>query len=216
MTDQHQQRLGTLPPEVRERLAGATARVTADPATVVRLFAAAGRTVGRGPTDADDPLGVLGPPVEDLARVELLVAYARAAGDRTAVVATLRDLYEHGDGDERRAVLRALPRLDVGDDAVDLLRDALRTNDVRLVAAAMGPYATAHLDDAAWRHGVLKCLFVGVPLAAVDGLDVRRDDELVRMVRAYAEERTAAGRAVPADGATLLADADADAGATTS
>ncbi|WP_052437046.1 EboA domain-containing protein [Georgenia sp. SUBG003] len=69
----------------------------------------------------------------------------------------------------------------------------------------MGPYATAHLDDAAWRHGVLKCLFVGVPLAAVDGLETRRDDELVRMVRAFADERTAAGRDFPADGTRLLA-----------
>lgn len=207
MTDRSTPPLGTLAPDARDRLAEATARVEADPGAVVRLFAAAGRTVGRGPTDARDALGVLHPPVEDVARVELLVAHARTVADRAAVLATLNDLYDHGDGDERRAVLRALPRLDVGDGAVALLRDALRTNDVRIVAAAMGPYATAHLDDAAWRHGVLKCLFVGVPLAAVDGLAARRDDELVRMVRAFAEERTAAGRPVPQDGLAILADA---------
>lgn len=209
MTDQSPQLLDTLAPDVRDRLAVATARVEEDPSAVVRLFASAGRTIGRGPTDPEDALGVLRPLVEDVARVELLEAYARAAGDRAAVVETVRDLYDHGDGDERRAVLRALDRLDVGGAATDLLRDALRTNDVRLVAAAMGPYATAHLDDAAWRHGVLKCLFVGVPLAAVEGLKERRDDELLRMVRAYAEERTAAGRAVPEDGLALLAADDA-------
>jgi hypothetical protein len=206
MTDQSTRLLEALAPDVRDRLAEATARVEADPGAVVRLFAAAGRTIGRGPTDAGDPLGVLHPPVEDVARVELLRAHARAVADRAVVLATLQDLYHHGDGDERRAVLRAL-RVDVGDGAVGLLRDALRTNDVRIVAAAMGPYATSYLDDAAWRHGVLKCLFVGVPLAAVDGLDARRDDELLRMVGAYAEERTAAGRPVPQDGLALLADA---------
>jgi len=204
MTDQSPQLLETLAPDVRDRLAEATARVEEDPAAVVRLFASAGRKVGRGPTDPDDALGVIHPLVEDLARIELLVAYSRAAADRAGVVETLRDLYDHGDGDERRAVLRALPRFDLGDAAVELLRDALRTNDVRLVSAAMGPYATAYLDDAAWRHGVLKCLFVGVPLAAVDGLEARRDDELVRMLRAFRDERTAAGRNFPADGQTLL------------
>ena len=211
MTDQSPQLLETLAPEVRDRLAAATARVEEDPGAVARVFASAGRTVGRGPVDPDDALGILHPLVEDVARGELLAAYARTAPDGGAIVETLRDLYDHGDGDERRAVLRALERLEVGDAAVDLLRDALRTNDVRLVAAAMGPYATAHLDDAAWRHGVLKCLFVGVPLAAVDGLAERRDDELLRMVRAYAEERTAAGRAVPEDGLALLAADDAGA-----
>ncbi|MFD1152584.1 EboA domain-containing protein, partial [Saccharothrix hoggarensis] len=61
-----------------------------------------------------------------------------------------------------------------------------------------------HLDAHAWRHGVLKCLFLDIPLAAVAGLDRRVDAELVRMVRAYADERRAAGRAVPEDASTLL------------
>ena len=211
MTEQSAKLLDLLAPAVRDRLAAAVARVEEDPSAVVGLFASAGRKAGRGPTRPDDALGVVHPLVEDVARVELLAAHARAAGDRAAVVETLRDLYDHGDGDERRAVLRALDVLDVGDAAVDLLRDALRTNDVRLVSAAMGPYATAHLDDAGWRHGVLKCLFVGVPLAAVDGLEARRDDELVRMLRAFREERTAAGRDFPADGQALLDAADAPA-----
>ncbi len=85
------------------------------------------------------------------------------------------------------------------------MRDALRANDVRLVAAAMGPFAAAHLDDHSWRHGVLKCLFVEVPLAAVAELTRRTDPELLRMVADYAAERRAAGREVPADALALLA-----------
>ena len=50
-----------------------------------------------------------------------------------------------------------------------LLADALRTNDTRLVAAALGPYATRHFDTESWRQGVLKCLFVGVPLLGLVG-----------------------------------------------
>ncbi|MFD1152770.1 EboA domain-containing protein, partial [Saccharothrix hoggarensis] len=61
-----------------------------------------------------------------------------------------------------------------------------------------------HLDAHAWRHGVLKCLFTGVPLTVVAGLDRRVDEELRRMVGAFADERRAAGRAVPDDALDLL------------
>lgn len=75
------------------------------------------------------------------------------------------------------------------------------------MAAAVGPYAAAHLDPHAWRHAVLKCLFTGVPLTAVARLDERAlgDAELARMLRDFAAERTAAGREVPADLRTALA-----------
>ncbi|MFE7753468.1 EboA domain-containing protein [Streptomyces sp. NPDC057429] len=109
-------------------------------------------------------------------------------------------LYERGTAAERRAVLLTLHRLDLGATALPLVEDALRTNDTRLVAAAVGPYAAAHLDAHAWRHAVLKCLFTEVPVEAVAELSRRaRDDaELARMLRDFAAERTAAGRPVPA------------------
>ena len=69
-----------------------------------------------------------------------------------------------------------------------LVTDALRSNDPRLVAAAMGPFTAAHLGQAAWRQGVLKCLFTGIPLIAVTDLDRRADTELLRMVRDLAEQ----------------------------
>ncbi|MFG2359325.1 EboA domain-containing protein [Streptomyces sp. NPDC048521] len=115
---------------------------------------------------------------------------------------TVTRLYQRGTGAERRAVLLALPHLPLAPDAgVPLIEDALRTNDTRLVAAAVGPYAAAHLDAHAWRHAVLKCLFTGVPLAAVADLADRAggDAELARMLGDFAAERTAAGRPVPDD-----------------
>ncbi|MEU7278233.1 EboA domain-containing protein [Streptomyces sp. NPDC045431] len=114
---------------------------------------------------------------------------------------TLTRLYHHGTAAERRAVLLALPSLVPGPEALPLVEDALRTNDTRLVAAAVGPYAAAHLDPHSWRHAVLKCLFTGVPLDAVAGLPerARGDAELARMLTDYAAERTAAGRPVTAD-----------------
>ncbi|MGQ7753310.1 EboA domain-containing protein [Streptomyces sp. WC2508] len=118
-----------------------------------------------------------------------------------ATLPALTRLYEQGTAAERRAVLLTLHRLDLGPTALPLVEDALRTNDTRLIAAAVGPYAATHLEAHNWRHAVLKCLFTGVGVEAVDGLArrARGDAELARMLGDFAAERIAAGRDVPAD-----------------
>ncbi|MEV0122491.1 EboA domain-containing protein [Streptomyces sp. NPDC050703] len=130
----------------------------------------------------------------DAARVLLLHA-------ASADPATLTRVYGQGTAPERRAVLRALPHLVPGPEALPLVEDALRTNDTRLVAAAVGPYAAKHLAPHDWRHAVLKCLFTGVPVDAVADLPRRAagDRVLARMLTDFAGERTGAGRAVPDD-----------------
>ncbi|MEU4995789.1 EboA domain-containing protein [Streptomyces sp. NPDC021622] len=149
-------------------------------------FAEAGRRCGQEHADA--------------ARVLLLHA-------ADADPATLNRVYEQGTAAERRAVLHALPHLVPGPEALPLVEDALRTNDTRLVAAAVGPYAARHLAPHHWRHAVLKCLFTGVPVDAVADLPRRAhaDAELARMLGDYAGERTAAGRPVPGDLYRVLA-----------
>ncbi|MEV4859835.1 EboA domain-containing protein [Streptomyces ossamyceticus] len=128
--------------------------------------------------------------------VRVLILHA-ARADTTA----LDRVYRQGTADERRAVLHALPHLVPGPDALHLVEDALRTNDTRLVAAALGPYGARHLAPHDWRHAVLKCLFTGVPVDEITDLARRAhgDTELARMLGAFADERTAAGRPVPGD-----------------
>jgi hypothetical protein len=145
-------------------------------------------------------------------RVELLEV---VPGDVDDVVGVATTLYRRGDSSEKAAVLAALPVLDratetrhaVGDALVPLVQDALRANETRLVGAALGPYAAAHLDQPSWRQGVMKAIFMGLPLTEVAGLETRTDDELRRMVRDYVDERRAAGRDVPQD-AWLVLSAD--------
>ncbi|MFE7773472.1 EboA domain-containing protein [Streptomyces sp. NPDC057445] len=125
-----------------------------------------------------------------------------------ADAATLTRLYRQGTAAERRAVLLALPLLSPDPAAgLPLVEDALRTNDTRLIAAALGPYAAEHLDPHSWRHALLKCLFTGVPVDCADGLErrTRGDGELARMLGDHAAERTAAGRPVPTDLHRVLA-----------
>jgi hypothetical protein len=174
----------------------AIVQVASDPDTIDRHFPAAARTAAREGLDGD------------VAREALLLA---VPGPAAYVVDAVRRVYDHGDAAERRAVLLALPALDapdranaIGDGALPIVRDALRTNDTRLVAAALGPYAAAHLDADAWRQAVLKVLFTGIPVEEVAGLAERADDELARMVRDYAAEREAAGRVVTPDARTVL------------
>ncbi|MFI7007765.1 EboA domain-containing protein [Streptomyces sp. NPDC050145] len=166
----------------------AAARTAADttPPVWETRFAEAGRRTGQDHADA--------------ARILLLHA---AHADST----TLHRLYGEGTAAERRAVLHALPHLVPGPEGLLLVEDALRTNDTRLVAAAVGPYAATHLPAHHWRHAVLKCLFTGVPVDAVAELPRRAhgDTELARMLGDFAAERTAAGRTVPEDLHRVLA-----------
>ncbi|WP_200807423.1 EboA domain-containing protein [Demequina sp. NBRC 110053] len=202
-------------------LASAEADARRDPATMSRAFALAARKVGRGPVRPDtDPAGVVHGAVEDAARARLVRALVGAHGDGAAPV--LAELYGRGDSAERRGVLRGLDAVvehgdGHGDDVppavatvgVELAQDALRANELALVAAAMGPFGSSHLDAHDWRHAVLKLVFMGISLDAVWGLDARRDDELARMARDFAAERRAAGRPVPADISRLTSERSA-------
>lgn len=184
------------------------AQVARDPGTVTRSFALAGRKVGREPLRPDvDPSGVVHGTLDDVARAELVVALVGAGGRRAG--ALLAELYRNGDAAERRGVLRGLDALadrgsidDIGgltETGLELAQDALRTNDPSLVAAAVGPFGTRHLDQHTWRHAVLKLVFMGVSLDAVADLEARADAELARMATDFAAERRAAGRPVPPD-----------------
>ncbi len=194
--------LESLPPDARRRLVERERQVAQDPTRIRALFPAAARDVGRTPASTDPGIER----IEDDVRGLLLDALTISLPDPDARSAEVHDLYRFGDADERRAVLHALHRLDLGDRATDLVHDGLRTNDARLVAAALGPYGAEVLDDHAWRQGVLKCLFTGVPIAVVDRFDERADAQLAAMVAAYADERESAGREVPDDARTILAD----------
>ncbi|WP_211215454.1 EboA domain-containing protein [Agromyces subbeticus] len=193
--------------------------VTAEPQRISALFPAAGRSVGRDPIEPDaDPLGLVHGTDDDAARAALVQALIAAVDAETAGAA-LTDLYRHGDDAERRGVLcglnaeaalatpaRTEPALaepalaePIAAAGRELVADALRTNDPRLVAAALGAFAAAHLDQHGWRHGVLKALFMGIPLEAAAGIDERGDAELARMAAALIAERRAAGRDINAD-----------------
>ncbi|WP_413105362.1 EboA domain-containing protein [Streptomyces sp. Inha503] len=185
-------------------LEAASRKAAADPGALGVLFPQAGLRCGRAPLGTPCSGGGAGQravtqalywTVDDAARTILFAAGAAAEGaGRLAAW-----LYGNGDAAERRSVLRALGTVASGPQAVGLCAQALSANDLRLVAAALGPYGARHLDAHTWRHGVLKCLHYRVPLRAVGRLEERTDAELIRMARSYARELRSAGRSVPGD-----------------
>jgi hypothetical protein len=139
----------------------------------------------------------------ELARVVLVRAVAAAAHDPLTAV---RKLFTSGDSDERAAVLRALPLLPEPASFASLATEGCRTN-VKTVFEAIACencFPARHLSEAAFCQMVLKAVFLGTPVARIEGLAGRVTDELRRMARGYASERLAAGRTVPDDIHTLL------------
>jgi hypothetical protein len=182
-----------------EWLREASAAVAADPTALRTRFPMVGRKVGREPLEEGaDPADLFAWTIDDAARVLLLVA----AGERAE--AELADLYRFGDAAERRGVLRALPYLPIEDRGLGLVDDAIRTNDTRLIAAALGPYATRHLSDAQYDQAIIKCVFVGVPITPLDGLPERVTPDASRMLAAFVLERVTAGRDLPAEVWTVI------------
>lgn len=178
-------------------LEAARSAVHDEPAALTYYFPAVSRRCGRDPLNDFDPHGARHGCVDDAARGVLLSALTLRGPARLAL---LEDLYRHGDAGEKRGLLRGLHLLgELGPALLPLVEDALRTNDVRLVAAAVQVYGARHLGQEAYRHAVVKCVFTGIPLQAIPNLAARQDGELARMLVDLAHERTAAGRDIPAD-----------------
>lgn len=134
--------------------------------------------------------------VDQAARMLLLLALP--APDASSYVRVLDQLFAAGEVHELVALYQALPLLP--HPAAHALRTAegVRSN-IRTVFCAVAhdnPYPMEQLDDDAWNQLVLKCLFVGVSLSPVIGIDRRANRALAQMLLDYAHERQAAKRPV--------------------
>ena len=187
-------------------------------AALARAFAAAGRRLARAPAasiEAGVRVAAGGPalapgawPAAELGRVLLLrtALDVVASLEGTAGATLVETLFRGGTLGEQRAIARALAVLPAPARFVGLGIEIVRSNASALVEAIAcdNPFPAAHFPDPAFNQMVVKALFIGLPLGRVLGLEQRRTPELGRMVRAFASERRAAGRAVPPDADLLL------------
>ncbi len=112
-----------------------------------------------------------------------------------------RKLCETAEVGEAISLYRGLPLYPCPEALEPQVAEGLRGNvrDVFEAIAHHNPYPHAVFDRHRWNHMVLKALFIGSSLAPIQGLDVRANEELARIMLDFAHERRAAGRPVPAE-----------------
>jgi hypothetical protein len=169
-----------------------------------------GRRLGRAPlattpdqarqlTAAGAPFVPDGWGLDEAGRALLLLAALESGSAAAAEVVT--ELFARGEMREQQAVLRVLPYLPDPAQYAALAADAVRTNVLSVLEALAcdNPFPARHMPDLAFNQLIMKAIFNGLPLRRVVALAERNTAELRRMVGAYASERRAAGRPVPAD-----------------
>jgi hypothetical protein len=133
--------------------------------------------------------------VDQAGRVVLLLADGTAG---PAFAARLKSLFATADLSETICFLRGLPLYPDPELHLMRAREGARSGmrPVFEAVAHANPYPAEMFDEAGWNQLVLKALFIETALAPIQGLDRRANPTLARMLRDYAHERWAAGRAV--------------------
>lgn len=134
--------------------------------------------------------------VDQTGRARLVLSLPSA--DRDDYLATLERVFTHADMGESVALYQTLPLLPYPEAHRARAAEGLRTNMTAVfnAIALHNPYPAELFDEGAWNQMVLKAVFVGSPLHAIQGIDERANAKLARMLVDYAHERWAAGRSV--------------------
>ncbi len=134
---------------------------------------------------------------DEAARVALMLATWR--GDEESFAARVDRLCITGELTEHVACLKGFAVFPAPGRLLGRAREAVRSSvqPVFEAIACENPYPSDHFDEAAYNQMVVKCVFSGAPIATIVGLDQRRNDNLLHMLRDFISERHAAGRTVP-------------------
>ena len=134
--------------------------------------------------------------VDQAARVLFLLA--SFDGDEVEFVQRLDTLLATAEVGEQIALLRGLPLYPASPLLVARAGEGVRSavQPVFEAVAHRNPFPREAFSETQWNHMVLKALFIGSQLAAIQGLDQRRNKDLAVMLIDYAHERWAAGRTV--------------------
>ncbi len=133
---------------------------------------------------------------EVAARATLLLAYDDS--DPDAYAAMLTTLLKGGGTGPSAALYRSLPLLPYPDRHLSWAVAATRSDHRALfeALAVCNPYPAERFDEAAWNSLIMKAVFLGVPLLAVEGLERRANHVLAHELHDFARQRAAAGHPV--------------------
>ncbi len=132
-------------------------------------------------------------------RVALLLSLSQIEGPRGE--RAVEEAFRYADIGEMCALYKALAHLPRPERFVWRAGEGARSSMRAVFEAAVcdTPFPARYFDDNAWRHAVIKCLFIEAPMWRVWGLDTRLEPELARMALDLVEERRSAGRPIHPD-----------------
>jgi hypothetical protein len=134
---------------------------------------------------------------DEAARIMLVLSAWR--DDEMAFAALIDRVCETADLGELVACFKGFAVFPAPERLYVRAREAIRSSvqPVFEAIACDNPYPADYFEDPAYNQMVVKCVFTGVPLEKIVGLDQRRNAALLSMLRDLVSERHAAGRAVP-------------------
>ena len=137
--------------------------------------------------------------LDQLVRIYFVLNFP--AQDADAFVKTLDLMFSTGEVGELVALYQGLPLLPNPSSHVLRAAEGVRTNikAVFCAVAQNNPFPAEQFNDDQWNQLILKCLFIGVSLRPVIGVDERANANLMSMLVDFAHERRAAHRPIPAE-----------------
>ena len=141
-------------------------------------------------------LSVSGWSADRLARVWLLLRLDPT--DKERYTGIIENLYLSAEMSELVALYSSLPLLAYPESWRKRCAEGIRSNIGQVLEAIIcnNPYASEHLDEAAWNQLVLKAIFTEKPVLEIIGLRERSNPRLAQSLSDYAHERWAAHRPV--------------------
>jgi hypothetical protein len=134
---------------------------------------------------------------DEAARIALMLSTWQ--GDVDAFTRRIEGMCLRGELSEQVACLKGFAIFPAPARLIACAREAVRSSiqPVFEAIACDNPYPADCFEAAAHNQMVVKCVFSGVSIEKIVGLEERRNDELLQMLKDLVSERDAAGRTVP-------------------
>jgi hypothetical protein len=118
--------------------------------------------------------------------------------DKQKYIATIESLFLNAEMSEQVSLYGSLPVLAYPESWIKRCAEGIRSNIGQVLESIIcnNPYASEHLDEAAWNQLVLKAIFTEKPVLEITGLKERANPHLAQSLSDYAHERWAARREV--------------------
>jgi len=141
----------------------------------------------------------------DFGRIALLIQVMKQISNKNHLP-LLNELYRRGDHSEQSSILKALSILPEPERFIDLATEACRTNALIVfeAVACENLFPANYFSDLNFNQMVLKSLFLNISVNRIAGLNLRTNDNLIKMIKDFKEERRLADRALSKDVEEML------------